>query len=172
MIEHADKLNNQAILLASDGNYLEAIACFKRAITIDKTNHLLWFNLGVTYRDSGELKKAKDALATAYTMAPHANDVAETYGQVCLNLKQYDLVQVICETELDFDPLNTHLWNLLGVKCFQTEDFENATSFFEQAVYINPYYLDALYNLRDTYTETGNTIGAQECDLKIKEIEK
>ena len=55
MLERSDTLNNQAILLASDGAYNEAIACFKRAIVIDKENYLLWFNLGVTYRDAGNL---------------------------------------------------------------------------------------------------------------------
>ena len=38
MIERSDTLNNQAIILASDGAYTEAIACFKRAIIIDKEN--------------------------------------------------------------------------------------------------------------------------------------
>lgn len=172
MIEQPDKLNNQAIILASDGNYLEAIACFKRAITLDSSNHLFWFNLGVTYRDNGELKSAKDCLQTAYKLAPHHTDVAETYAQVCLSLKQFQLVQEICEEELDFNPLNTHLWNILGVKCFQTEDYEAAADYFEQAVYINPYYEDALFNLRDTYSMIKNEAGEAECARKLKEIEK
>ena len=69
MIERADTLNNQAILLASDGAYSEAIACFKRAIVIDKNNYLLWFNLGVTYRDAGNLVDAENSLETAYRIA-------------------------------------------------------------------------------------------------------
>ena len=80
MIERADTLNNQAILLASDGAYSEAIACFKRAIVIDKNNYLLWFNLGVTYRDAGNLVDAENSLETAYRIAPEKDDVAETYG--------------------------------------------------------------------------------------------
>ena len=79
MTENPDKLNNQAILLASDGAYNEAIACFKRALVIQKENYLLWFNLGVTYRDAGELHDAKRALAMAYQIAPDKPDVAETY---------------------------------------------------------------------------------------------
>ena len=62
MLERSDTLNNQAIILASDGAYTEAIACFKRAIVIDKNNYLLWFNLGVTYRDAGKLEEAENAL--------------------------------------------------------------------------------------------------------------
>ena len=60
MIESCEKLNNQAINLAASGDFEEAIACLKRAITIEKENYLLWFNLGITYRDAGDLQKAKE----------------------------------------------------------------------------------------------------------------
>ena len=88
MLERSDTLNNQAILLASDGAYNEAIACFKRAIIIDKENYLLWFNLGVTYRDAGNLTEAENALETAYRMAPEKEDVAETFATICLMQKK------------------------------------------------------------------------------------
>lgn len=170
MIEQPDKLNNQAIILAADGSYPEAIACFKRAITLDNTNYLLWYNLGVTYRDSGELESAKSALAAAYRLAPENDDAEETFATVCLMLKDYDSVVAICETGLFRNPFNSHLWNLIGVTHFQNESYEDAAECFEQAVYINPYYEDALYNLKDTYSVLHNHKGEQACDQKIKEI--
>ena len=172
MTESADILNNQAILLASDGSYNEAIACFKRAIVIQKDNYLLWYNLGVTYRDAGELKEAKRALAMAHQIAPENDDVVETYGTITLMLKQLHEVKCICEDGLDINPLNSHLWNLMGVADFQMEEYDEAAEYFEQAVTINPYYLDALYNLRDTYSVLKNKMGEQICDERIKEIEK
>ena len=172
MTERADTLNNQAIILASDGAYNEAIACFKRAITIDKCNYLLWYNLGVTYRDAGKLEDAENALETAYRIAPENEDVAETFATICLIEKKIDKVQEICMNSLDFNPLNPHMWNLLGVTEFQNENFEEASSYFEQAVSINPYYLDALYNLRDTYSELHNEKGESACNAKITELEK
>lgn len=172
MIERSDTLNNQAILLASDGAYKEAIACFKRAIVIDKENYLLWFNLGVTYRDAGNLSDAENALETAYRIAPEKEDVAETFGTICLMQKKLSKVQQICMDSLDLNPLNPHLWNLLGVSEFQSDNFEEASSYFEQAVSINPYYLDALYNLRDTYSVIKNIKGQAACDARIKELEK
>lgn len=172
MLERSDTLNNQAILLASDGAYNEAIACFKRAIIIDKENYLLWFNLGVTYRDAGNLTEAENALETAYRMAPEKEDVAETFATICLMQKKHAKVQGICMDSLDLNPLNPHLWNLLGVTEFQSENYEEASSYFEQAVSINPYYSDALYNLRDTYSVLNNKKGEEACDLRIKELEK
>ncbi|WP_022932042.1 tetratricopeptide repeat protein [Treponema bryantii] len=172
MIERSDTLNNQAIILASDGAYTEAIACFKRAIVIDKENYLLWYNLGVTYRDAGDLCEAENALETAFRMAPEKEDVAETFATICLMQKKLSKVQQICMDSLDLNPLNPHMWNLLGVSDFQSENYEEASSYFEQAVSINPYYTDAIYNLRDTYSVLGNKKGEAACDARLKEIEK
>ncbi len=172
MTERSDVLNNQAILLASDGEYKEAIACFKRAIIIEKDNYLLWFNLGVTYRDAGNLNEAQKALKTAWSIAPTNEEVAETYATVCLMQGNLELVQEICIESLDMNPLNPHMWNLMGVTEFQSEHYEEASSYFEQAVSINPYYLDALYNLRDTYTTLKNTNGEAACNARLKEIDK
>ena len=108
MIERSDTLNNQAIILASDGAYTEAIACFKRAIVIDKENYLLWFNLGVTYRDAGKLEDAENALEMAFRIAPEKEDVGETFATICLMQKKYSKVQQICMDALDFNPVNPH----------------------------------------------------------------
>ena len=172
MTERSDTLNNQAIILASDGAYNEAIACFKRAIVIDKENYLLWFNLGVTYRDAGNLLDAERALETAHNIAPENEEVSETYATICLMQKKLSLVQKICMDTLDLNPLNPHLWNLLGVTEFQSENYEEASSYFEQAVSINPYYLDAIYNLRDTYSVLKNPKGEAACDARIGELDK
>lgn len=172
MIEKPENLNNQAILYASDGAYSEAIACFKRAITIQKNNYLLWYNLGITYRDAGKLSDAQKALATAFSISPENPDVEETYATICLMNRNLDKVRTICEEGLDFNPLHSHLWNLLGVADFQEEKYTSASEYFEQAVYINPYYSDALYNLMDVYSVLHNKKGVQECAAKIKEVTK
>lgn len=172
MIERSDKLNNQAILLASDGSYQEAIACFKRAIVIDKENSLLWYNLGVTYRDAGNLVEAEKSLATAFMISPENMDIEETYATICLMQKDLESVREICVEGLDYNPLHSHLFNLLGVVEFQSENYDEAAEYFEEAVHINPYYLDALYNLKDTYLMLNNKNGEYEVDQKIKEIEK
>mgnify|MGYP003540223333 FL=1 len=172
MIERSDKLNNQAILLASDGSYQEAIACFKRAIVIDKENSLLWYNLGVTYRDAGNLVEAEKSLATAFMISPENMDIEETYATICLMQKDLESVREICVERLDYNPLHSHLFNLLGVVEFQSENYDEAAEYFEEAVHINPYYLDALYNLKDTYSMLNNKKGEYEVDQKIKEIEK
>ena len=65
---------------------------------------------------------------------------------------------------------NYHLWNTLGVLYFNQSDYESASEAFEQAITINPYYYDALFNLRDAYGELGNTVGAAICAQRMREI--
>ena len=59
---------------------------------------------------------------------------------------------------------------MIGVVYFNQDDYGSASEAFEQALTINPYYYDAIYNLRDTYIELGNHLGAQECDTKLKNL--
>jgi len=168
MKENPENLNIQAIEFASRGEYKEAIACFKRALSIQNKNHLLWYNLGITYRDAGELQKAKDSLLTAFKLSPENESIIETLAHICFLLSEYTEALSFCEEGLSVNPINHHLWNNSGVIYFATDDYEKACEAFEKAVTIDPNYYDALYNLRDTYIQLGNDIGAKECARRLK----
>ena len=43
---------------------------------------------------------------------------------------------------------------------------------FERSVSINPYYYDALYNLRDTYDELGNKAGKEICQERLQKLKE
>lgn len=167
MTERADILNNQAILFASDGDYPSAIACFKRAIVLDKENYLLWYNLGVTYRDNGDFTNARHALEKANAINPENCDVLETLATICMMEKRFDETLFYCGQGLDLNCCNEHFLNLAGVVYFQEENYQKACSFFEMAVSINPYYKDALLNLKDTYYELRNKFGIEEVEKKL-----
>lgn len=172
MLESCEKLNNQAIELASQGDFNEAIACFKRAISIENQNPMLWFNLAITYRDSGDMKAAHSALETSFSMNPYNDEVIETMADVCFHLKKYDEAFKYCVFGLNVNPYNSHIWNNMGVIYFNQKNYGGAEEAFEQALTLNPYYYDALYNLRDTYSELNNPEGAAECNKRLKEIRK
>lgn len=170
MHETSESLNNQAILLTADGSYKEAIACFVRAITIDKNNSLLWFNLGITYRDCGNLCEAKSALKNAHKLDTENEDTIEELAIICIMQKNYDEALFFCEEGLSLNEDNPKLWNSLGVCYFNKCDYKQACEAFENAVILNPYYGDAIFNLRDTYARLGNKKGYAECNFKLKEL--
>ena len=168
MLENCEKLNNQAINLASKGNFEEAIACLKRAITIEKENYLLWYNLGITYRDAGDLYNAKVSVEKAFIMNPEDPEVIETLALLNLNLGFIDETMRCCALALHINPENAHIWNTIGVVNFKHGNYTDASEAFEHALVVNPYYYDALYNLRDTYEELGNKAGYEECCARLK----
>lgn len=171
MKENISTLNTQAIELASNGQYKEAIACLKRAISIEKYNHLLWFNLGITYRDAGNFSAAKSALLKAHEINEEDDEVIETLALVCFNQGCTEEALAYCLEGLSKNSQNAHLWNTVGVIYFNQNDFPLAAEAFENAVTINAYYYDALFNLRDTYDELGNKAGYQMCVEQMKNIQ-
>lgn len=170
MQENPETLNTQAIELASQGDYPEAIACFKRAIAIERENYLLWFNMGVTYRDAGDLEGAKQALLQANLINPEDEEVLETLALIYFSLGQTDLALETCLDTLELNTNNAHIWNTIGVLHFSKSNYQDACTSFEKAVTLYPHYYDALYNLRDTYTELGNKQGALECNDRLKKL--
>lgn len=172
MFESPETLNTHAIELASRGSYAEAIACLKRAIYIEKSNYLLWYNLGITYRDSGDLYAAKQALITAYELDPTYEDqeVLEGLSLVCLALGEIEEAFEYCTIGLDMNEHNPRLWNNLGVLHFTSKAYDDAAAAFEKALSLNPHYYDALFNLRDTYAELGNKAGERECARLLNEL--
>lgn len=170
MTENIASLNTQAIEFAEQGQFYEAIACLKRAISIERYNQLLWFNLGVTYRDAGNLTDAKSALIKAHEIDEDDDEIIETLALVCFNQGCNEEAMAYCLEGLAKNSQNAHLWNTLGVIYFNTNDFHLACEAFENAVTINSYYYDALFNLRDTYEELGNKSGYQMCVEQMKNI--
>ena len=167
MRERADKLNNHAIILASDGEYTEAIACFKRAILIERNNYLLWYNLGITYRDSGDMENARSSLEKAHQIAPEKQDVLETLSTLCIQMEEYEDSLLYTKEGLENWPSNPVFWNLSGVAFFNMEKYDLASESFEHALSLNPYYTDALYNLRDTYAQMNNERGARDLGVLL-----
>ena len=170
MTERPDKLNNQAILLANGGEYYEAIAYFKRAITIEQNNYLLWYNLGITYRDSGDIHNARLSLEKAHSIAPARLDVLDTLSTLCISDEDYVAALGYSEDGIDLAPDNSSFWNIAGVALFNMEQYSLAADHFEQALCHNPYDANALYNLRDTYQELHNQAGARECEKRLREL--
>jgi tetratricopeptide (TPR) repeat protein len=168
--EDSQLLNSRAIEFAATGEFFEAIACFKRAIVIDSHNYLLWYNLGITYRDSGHLNKAREMLQHAYQISDWDEDLLETLAMVCLSLHDSDEALKYLTEGLQINCNNARCWNNLGVLFFNRSLYSDACDAFERAVCLAPYYYDALFNLRDTYYQLGNIIGADECERRLTEL--
>lgn len=172
MTDNVKSLNAEAIRHAERGEFNDAITCLKCAIQLEQENYVLWLNLGITYRDAGKIELAESALKKALDLNPEDITVLETLAVISLNSGDLQEAYNYCLTALELDESNAHVWNTTGVIYFNDSEYEKACEAFEKAVMIDPYYYDALFNLRDTYDELGNTVGKEECIKRMKEIEK
>lgn len=170
MLESSEMLNNQAVRLAFKGEYPEAIACLKRAITVEKENHLLWFNLALTYRDAGNFEAAKSSMEYALKLNRKNEEIIEALANLCISMELYDDAMFYCITGLEVNDMNPRIWNTAGVIHFQIEEFAEAADYFEHAVSLSPHYYDALFNLRDTYEQLNNKAGYEECSRKLDSL--
>lgn len=172
MKESVETLNNNALHLAEKGSYDEAIECLKRALTLDPLNHLIWFNLGVTFRDCGMMKEAADSFAKAHDIDEDEESYTDALAITRMNMGNIDEAMQLCAEALTRNEMNARIWNTFGVLYFNKNKMDLAAEAFEKAVMINPYYYDALYNLRDTYEEMGNKDGMNLCIKQMKLIKQ
>ena len=167
MIEKAETLNNQAIRLSYHGEYSEAIACFKRALIIEQNNSLIWYNLGITYQSIGDFNNAYFAFKKAFDLDSQNLELIETIANCCISNNDLNQARFYCYEGLSVEYSTPHLWNTLGVINFKEENFLEASECFEYAVSLTPYYEDAIFNLRDTYSELKNDKGVSECQKRL-----
>jgi len=172
MKENTETLNNNALHLIQNGNIEDAIELLKRAVTIEPENPTIWFNLAVTLRDDGKLEEARNALETAHGIDPDNTEIIDTLAIVCMNIGDIESALELCAEGLSKNEMDPHLWNTFGVLYFNGNELGLAAEAFEHAITLNPYYYDALYNLRDTYEEMGNEAGMKLCIERMKDIKQ
>ncbi len=71
----ADFYNNLGVVKLNNKKLNEAVAYFKKSISIDKNVDFSWSNLGVAYKHMGEFKKAEKSYQKALSINPKNNSV-------------------------------------------------------------------------------------------------
>ena len=170
MLESPEKLNNHAVRLAAAGDYEDAIACLRRAITVGGKNHLLWYNLAQVYRDAGNLSKAKYAMECACKMNPENEEALENLAEICLDQGDLGRALEVCLAGIEKNNKNPRFWNLAGVVQGAKGELEEAMVCLEKAMSLFPAYAEALCNLGDVYAKAGNMAAARECRQRMKPL--
>lgn len=169
MEETIEWLNDSAVRLAADGLHEEAIASLQKGLLSDQHNHILWFNLALSYRALGRMQEARDSLVHAAEASPLDVDILDTLGVVLHETGDDRIAEECYKNALTLLPSNGRVWNNYGVLQFTQERYSEAVQSFEKAIALIPDFDDALYNLKDTYGELGRTEEMEKCEKILEQ---
>lgn len=127
-------LRQQALAMAQQGHYLEAIALFDWLIEINPKSAIDYNNRGLVYFQWGELDKALADYNHAIRLNPRLANVYNNRANYYA--AQGDLVEAIADydTALDLDPANLRAWLNQGITFRDLELYDRAIENFELAL--------------------------------------
>ncbi len=170
LMETAALLNDSAIALTEANRPNEAISLFRKALALEPGNPLLWLNLGIAQQKSGDYNGATDSFFHCLSFDSNLSEAWNALGLIHYELERFNEAEAFYKKALQKNNRSPKCWNNLGVLYFTIGSYEEARHCFEQAVSLSPHYYDALYNLRDTCTELGDTRAAVEFSRRLSEL--
>ena len=82
--DHAEALGNLGLVLARMGLKNEGQWCMRQALTVDKNNYEIWYNLGNLFYRAKEMGAARDCYAHVMKLAPDFKQAFQQYN-LCQN---------------------------------------------------------------------------------------
>jgi len=170
-MENAAILNNSGIALTEANRPFEAIPMFRKALTIEPGNPLLWLNLGIAQQKTGNYTDAINSFQQSIIIDDDIAEAWHSMGLIYYELNELDLAEDCYMSALLRNNNDPGTWNNLGVINFNKNNYEEARNCFEKSISLYPQYFDALFNLRDTCRELGDFRAAAEFERILSNLE-
>jgi len=169
-METAATLNDSGIMLTEANRPSDAIPLFRKALILEPENPLLWLNLGIAQHQSGEFDGAEESFQRCRAIDDELSDAWEALALLNYEQERYEEAEFFYSGALERNASSSRGWNNFGVLYFAEGSYNEARDCFERAVTLDPYYWDALFNLRDVCRELGDERAAAEFDRRLKEL--
>lgn len=161
-------------LLLSNRQHDEAIKQYEKALQLKPDYAEAWFNLGVSFSNTGRLDEAENAYKKA--LSYRENYIKALNNLVCVQEMQSksDEARKTFEQILKIVPDSAEAHNNLGAALAKTGGSRNirkAEQHFREALTLNPKYLEAYVNLGRLYEDSNRIDGAIKCYTKALELE-
>jgi tetratricopeptide (TPR) repeat protein len=148
----------------------DAIPLFRKALILEPQNPLLWLNLGIAQHKSGEYDEAEKSFCFSRAIDDDNAEAWSALGLLSYEQEHYEEAEYYYSGALERNDSSSRCWNNFGVLYFTQGDYSEARNCFERAVSLDPYYWDALFNLRDVCEGLGDTRAATEFGRRLKEL--
>jgi protein O-mannosyl-transferase len=131
------------------------VTFWQRVAEVNPQNCRSHYNLGVAYRNHGEIERAIELYWRALEVDPTCKNAHLNLAQILALRGQADEAIAHCQAELAIDPRHALAHNHLGMLLADLGRTAEAVAHFEAALRIDPAFAAAAQNLR-RYTQSPN----------------
>jgi tetratricopeptide (TPR) repeat protein len=143
-----DAKNNLGNLFARQGMTGKAIQQYQEILEINPEHELTLINIGNTLAMQAKLEEAAIYYLKVLKINPSNSAANKNLGKTYLKLGELAKSETFLRESIKLDPEDPETKNTLGIVLTRQHRFKEAINFFEQALVINPGYLNALKNLQ------------------------
>lgn len=133
--------------LANVGRTEEAMASFRRAVSLHEGNALATHNLGALLAGAGDLEGARTQYLRALSINPRYAQARFNLGRTLLELGDHDAAVSQLEAGLEIEPHRADIYNEIGEIHTANRDWPAAIASFEAALGAAPGFTPARANL-------------------------
>jgi len=143
---HADAVHLLAVVLASQGNHLEAISFYKSALKITPNNPAILSNYGSSLNIIGQNSEAFSALEKAIHFSPESPEFHYNAGNILYDIGRFEQSLKFYEqaTVLNGQYFQAH--NNYGKALFNLRRFTEALICYDKVLLLNPTFHEAWAN--------------------------
>ncbi len=138
------------------GETAEATRCWEQWLKQHPDSAEAHFRLGRLAKDNGDEARAADYFRAAFQLAPSLPGVQIQLGELLNSLGKGDEAVAVLETELQATRANPNRLTLLGFALLQTQQYDQASEAFRQAMEIDPKGTHAIYGLATACAKLGH----------------
>ncbi len=160
-----DIMQAEADLYYRLGDIKKYDVIMKEVVSQDPNNPVLYYNLGVSAEQLGDIKGAKGYYEKAIELDPKMENAYINLATATL-AKERDLVEQM--NKLGTSPAENKKYQELNKQ--RKQFYINALPYLEKVIEINPKNIDALRTLKNIYYQLAEDEKAKQMDTKIKEI--
>ncbi|MGF1579603.1 MAG: tetratricopeptide repeat protein [Gemmataceae bacterium] len=133
----------QGSVLVALGRVSEALICYLRAVELEPSNGLAFYNLGWTYYTLNQRDAAQRAYEQATELAPTNPKIWNNLGNVYRDAQDFVRAHRCYDQALKVNPKYATAYLNKGTAYYKSGDFDSAQTFFDRAIQINPNHFEA-----------------------------
>ncbi len=159
------------VLSSQLGNKLAAVELIGKAIEIDPTKGIYYYNLGEALQVLGRLDEAVVAYRLALQRDPTDAEALNNLGRALQTLGNLDEAIICYRRSLELRPNDIETLNNMGGLLQTRGDFTAAIACYETVIQLRPSYVEVYCNLGSVLKASGEPEAARTCYLKALRVQ-